>query len=69
MDGQVGGGSLRRSRSGGSVSERKNALENGSAESGRWTSTPRPSLVSCSLFLMRVLPIGRFICSVDVVFC
>ncbi|CAL9180927.1 unnamed protein product [Musa hybrid cultivar] len=46
MDGQVGGGSLRRSRSGGSVSERKNALENGSAESGRWTSTPRPSTMS-----------------------
>ncbi|RWW34166.1 hypothetical protein GW17_00001074 [Ensete ventricosum] len=46
MDEQVGGGSLRRSISGGSVSERKNAPENGSAESGRWTSTSRPSIMS-----------------------
>ncbi|CAL9127992.1 PB1 [Musa troglodytarum] len=46
MDGQGGGGSLRKSISGSSVSGRKKAPENGSAEVGRRTSITRPPTTS-----------------------
>ncbi|CAL9197742.1 unnamed protein product [Musa hybrid cultivar] len=46
MDGQGGGGSLRKSISGSSVSGRKKAPENGSGEVGRRTSITRPPTTS-----------------------
>ncbi|CAL9150838.1 CBS domain-containing protein CBSCBSPB1-like isoform X1 [Musa acuminata AAA Group] len=46
MDGLGGGGSLRKSISGSSVSGRKKAPENGSAEVGRRTSITRPPTTS-----------------------
>ncbi|CAL9774681.1 unnamed protein product [Musa acuminata subsp. burmannicoides] len=46
MDGQGGGGSLRKSISGSSVSGRKKAPENGSSEVGRRTSITRPPTTS-----------------------